>query len=298
MGSYFVIVTCRNSQTIIADAILSLQHQTVKPTFIIVINDGSTDNTLQVLQNYQKNWPQLYIINHPDWGYDISRMVRNWNEALQFAANHNLPVTDYHMIATDNTVYESKYAEKLMQFLDNNSSFVVVSGDYDNQNTEFPHGAGRFVSNKFFERTQWNNRYPERIGHETAILYEAIRLGFKFKVLQEATFLHKRNLALGHKFIEWGITMKALGYSQVFAWLRCINYFVKGGSIGRIGALRMLNAYLNYELHDFENENKLHTTSETFGTNYNYFYPLEFREYVKRVQLKGMINKIISVAKS
>jgi len=85
MSRYFVIVTCRNSQSEIENALLSLQNQTIQPSFVIVIDDGSTDKTPAVLRKLQESWPSLYVMTNPDLGYDIGRVVNNWNLAITFA---------------------------------------------------------------------------------------------------------------------------------------------------------------------------------------------------------------------
>ena len=79
MERYFSVVTCRNSQETIRRALLSIKEQTISPEYVIVINDGSTDKTKDILDDLQKDWPSLYVITNPDLGYDISRVVKNWN---------------------------------------------------------------------------------------------------------------------------------------------------------------------------------------------------------------------------
>ena len=82
MGTYFTIVTCRNSENDIERAIMSLSNQTIQPSYIIVIDDGSKDNTGKILKKISNKIDNLYIISNPDLGYDISRIVKNWNKAL------------------------------------------------------------------------------------------------------------------------------------------------------------------------------------------------------------------------
>src|SRR6188472_3395612 len=108
MGTYFTIVTCRNSENDIEKAIKSLSDQTIKPSYIIVIR----------LSDEIHN---LFIISNPDLGYDISRIVKNWNKALALKAEKMLEETDYHMIGTDDTIYYNDYAEKIIEFMDNNT---------------------------------------------------------------------------------------------------------------------------------------------------------------------------------
>ena len=57
----------------------SIIQQTQNPEYVIVINDGSTDKTKDILDDIQADWPYLYVITNPDLGYDISRVIKNWN---------------------------------------------------------------------------------------------------------------------------------------------------------------------------------------------------------------------------
>ena len=77
MGNHYGIVTCRNSEENIEKAILSLMEQSLKPEYIITIDDGSTDKTSGILKELQKKFDNLYIITNSDLGYDIKRVVNN-----------------------------------------------------------------------------------------------------------------------------------------------------------------------------------------------------------------------------
>ncbi|MGC2440022.1 MAG: glycosyltransferase family A protein, partial [Nitrososphaeraceae archaeon] len=75
-------MTCRNSESEIEKAINSLLKQTIKPRYIIVVDDGSTDNTPNILNRLKSKNDNIYVITNPDLGYDIGRVVRNWNSAI------------------------------------------------------------------------------------------------------------------------------------------------------------------------------------------------------------------------
>ena len=157
MGTYFTIVTCRNSENDIEKALMSLSNQTIKPSYIIVIDDGSKDNTGKVLKEISKKIDNLFIISNPDLGYDISRVVKNWNKALTLKVEQNLVETDYHMIGTDDTIYTKDYAEKIITFMDRNKDYAVVSGNFGGVGYKTPRGAGRFVRNSFFNNAIRND---------------------------------------------------------------------------------------------------------------------------------------------
>ena len=86
--TYFAIVTCRNSQNEIENAIKSLLNQTIKPRYIIVVDDGSTDNTHNILEGLRLKNDNIHVITNPDLGYDIGRVVKNWNSAINLAKRY------------------------------------------------------------------------------------------------------------------------------------------------------------------------------------------------------------------
>lgn len=277
MGTYFAIVTCRNSENDIRAALTSLKDQTLAPQYVIVVDDGSTDQTPEILTQTKQSWQSLYVIKHDDLGYDISRVVRNWNEAITYSKSKKLAHTTYHMIATDDTIYPLEYAEKLVDFMDNNYNIAIASGNYTKYKPEKPHGAGRFVRNSFFEETQWSGLYPELMGYESAILYESERLGYCYAIVTEARFQHSRPLGKHHKFYEFGASMKTLGYHPVFVWGRFAKYLATGEVTGRIGAFNMLYYYLSYK-------------PKMVG--YDRLYDDQLRKFVRMIQKRRILSTI------
>jgi glycosyltransferase involved in cell wall biosynthesis len=268
MGTYFAIVTCRNSEFTIEKAIHSLHNQSVRPLYIITIDDGSTDGTPQILDRLKTEIENLYIITNPDLGYDVTRIVKNWNKALRFLIDNQLDPADYHMIATDDTIYETDYAKKIISIMDNNRDLAIASGTYSNYRYEKPHGAGRFVRNSFFSKV--HKYYPEKMGYESVVLITAQKNGMNYAMVRDATFEHTRQLGQDHHFYEFGASMRTLGYHPIFAFGRFINYFISGKPIGRLGAIYMIYHYIFYK---------------SKKTGYDSMYPNDIREYLRKKQL-------------
>jgi glycosyltransferase involved in cell wall biosynthesis len=279
VGKYFVILTCRNSQDIIRPALYSIRDQSIKPEYVIVVNDGSSDKTKDILEDIMKDWSCLYLINNPDLGYDISRVVKNWNAAIKMAKQIG-PKIDYHMIATDDTVYSLDYAEKIILRMDTNRSLAIASGTYGRQIPARPSGAGRFIRNSFIDETSWKGYYPEQMGYESAILYEAERSGYFHLVVNDAKFQHLRALGKDHKFYEFGASMRTLGYHPLFVGGRFIKYVITGQVTSRIGAVYMIYHYLTYR---------------PKRQGYDRMYELGLRKYIRSAQverLKGFFLKV------
>jgi glycosyltransferase involved in cell wall biosynthesis len=279
-GTYFVIVTCRNSENSIERALASIKGQLISPAYVVVINDGSIDKTREILERIQNEWSALYVINNPDLGYDIKRVVKNWNAAFKYVRDIGLPKTDYHMIATDDSIYPADYTKKIISSMDSDKSLAIVSGNYTKYDALTPHGAGRFIRNSFFENTIWHGCYPEQMGCESAILYEAKRSGHSFAIIGDAKFEHTKPLGQSYKFYEFGAGMRTLGYHPLCVLVRFLKCFVSGEFIGRKGALYMLYYYLSYK---------------TKSDGYNQLYDKSLRDYIRinqRLRLRRVIGKL------
>ncbi|MDE1766234.1 MAG: glycosyltransferase family 2 protein [Thaumarchaeota archaeon] len=278
MGKYFAIVTCRNSELIIEQSLFSLKNQTLKPEYVIVIDDGSTDKTAEILKKIKNDWDDLHIITNPDLGYDIGRVVNNWNKALKLVSDKNLKKTDYHMISADDDVYEENYAKKIVTYMDADPKLAIVSGIFNDGKFQDPTGGGRFVRNSFFISKY--RYYPERMGYESAVLYIALRDGYKHDVLREARFRHIREIGSEHHFYEFGAGMRTLGYNPLFVFGRFFANFVRGKPVSRRGSLNMLYYYLTF--------------SPT-KSGYNSMYDKGIRDYIRKVQterIKKIFRKI------
>jgi hypothetical protein len=116
------------------------------------------------------------------------------------------------------------------------------------------------------------------IGFESAVLYQARRYGYEIKVLDEARYEHVRPLGKKHSFWTFGAAMKAMGWHPLYVLGRFGFCFVTGKPIGRIGALRMLKAYMTFNPKE--------------NSGYNSPYDKDFRDYMRSRQL-GRVRRFL-----
>lgn len=69
MTAVSVIVPTYNEEEYLRQALDSLAQQTLKSIEIICVNDGSTDNSLAILQEYVNRYPQFRLIDKENGGY-------------------------------------------------------------------------------------------------------------------------------------------------------------------------------------------------------------------------------------
>ena len=111
-----VIIPCFNQGRFLAEAIACMQNQTYRHTEIIVVDDGSTDNTKQVAQSY----PQVKYIWQKNQGLPASRNTGIRNCTGDYVA----------FLDADDWLYSDAIKTNL-RYLRQNDQLAFVSGAYE-----------------------------------------------------------------------------------------------------------------------------------------------------------------------
>lgn len=124
-----VVIPMYNSEKTIVDVLESIRKQTVleKIVEILIINDGSTDNSLPIIENYQQRYPLLpiKIINKKNGGVSSAR-----NSGLKAAVGDWIALLDSDDEWLPNKLEEQmKYIEKYpnMRFIGTNRNDEYVT---------------------------------------------------------------------------------------------------------------------------------------------------------------------------
>ena len=81
MSAISVIIPCYNHEKYIHETIESVLSQTFDDYEIIIVNDGSTDNSLSIINSYAKKYPhKIRVIDQKNKGVVIAR-----NNAISLA---------------------------------------------------------------------------------------------------------------------------------------------------------------------------------------------------------------------
>ena len=73
MMTISVIIPVHNATTTLVRCLRSVLFQTYRPFEIIVIDDGSTDSSLAILQDYAVKYPQLHVLSQTNHGVSSAR---------------------------------------------------------------------------------------------------------------------------------------------------------------------------------------------------------------------------------
>lgn len=117
MAKISVIIPCYNQENYISECLESVLSQTYTDYEIIVINDGSKDGSLSIIQKYHKKYPdKIFVINQANQG-----VVKARNNAIQQAKGEYIYPLD-----GDDTI-EPTCLEKLYQCIRDKKGDVVYS---------------------------------------------------------------------------------------------------------------------------------------------------------------------------
>lgn len=118
MKKVSVIIPCYNQGKYLKDSIGSVINSTYPNIEIIVINDGSTDDTGEIINELKTRYPEIKFINIENSGVCTARNIGVKNSS----GDYILPLDADDKIGAE-------YIEKAVKILDNNSNIGLVYCD-------------------------------------------------------------------------------------------------------------------------------------------------------------------------
>jgi len=178
-----VIIPAYNVQKYIDRSIKSAVNQTLKDIEIIVVNDGSTDNTRDIIEKLAKEDNRIVVINKENGGLSSAR-----NAGIKVAKGEYIQ----HLDGDD--WIEKDACETMYNFAKNNKVDIVVSDYYiDNDRGNIKYKPMRFPKNK-------NICDPKEYLHLVLPLYEAQYIWNKLikrELYINNDIWHPENISLG-----------------------------------------------------------------------------------------------------
>lgn len=105
-----VVLPVYNAEKYLLEALKSISSQTFKDFEIIAINDGSTDKSLEILQNYAKQEPRMKIISREN-----KKLIATLNEGIMNSSGKYIARMD-----SDDIAYPDRF-EKQVKYLEENN---------------------------------------------------------------------------------------------------------------------------------------------------------------------------------
>ena len=110
-----VIMSVYNASQYIHDAIDSILHQSYSNFEFIIVNDGSTDNSFEIIKNYLKNDNRIIVIDQQNRG-----LTASLNSAIELSRGTYIARMD-----ADDISLEDRFLKQMI-FLQENSEYALL----------------------------------------------------------------------------------------------------------------------------------------------------------------------------
>lgn len=257
MNDYVVITAVKDEEKHIEFTIKSMLKQTIKPVQWAIVDDGSTDNTAEIIKTYAEKYSWIKGVYGKDQGQRMPgiRHIKAFYQGLSALDNKDW---DFIVKLDGDLSFEEDYFEKcFMQFNDNPKLGIgggvilnLLEGKLIPEKGPLFHVRG---ATKIYKRECW-----EAIGgivvsqcYDTVDEVKANMLGYQTRSFMDIKLIHHRYT--GNAYGKWGSSVKngmanyLSGYHPLFMIAKCGKRFVqKPYSINAIGlGYGYIKGYLN-----------------------------------------------------
>ena len=271
------VLPAKNEEKFIDSSLRSIERQSMKPDFLLLIDDGSTDRTGDILKDFARRnkWSIYWRVNSVkprNVGARVAklliisenilrRLVPEWSLYIKFDAD---------------TVYERRYIEKIVNAFNSDRKLGLSSGVTVNEpvGKSSVRGSGMAI-----RRIVWENiKLKPLLGWDSYMIFKTRMMGCraypirdaKMIVLRPTSSSDKRGIAYGK--LKQGVESGLLGYTAPFALKRAIEISLTNRNPGLF--ITYLTGYL-------------------YGTiNYSGVVEDEIRHYVKIHQYTRLLSHL------
>lgn len=248
--AYAIVTPVKDEAAYIERLLSAVAGQRVQPVRWVIVDDGSTDGTREIVRRWTRRFPWIELVCLPDRGYRAPGGDDVFHLGLR-----RLPLKelDYLARVDGDVTFGEDYFERLIEIFERNPRLGIASGDMvyvDHSEPEVvggprfqTHGPCKFYRVRCLE--QIGGLVPE-IGWDILDNIQAIRLGWEARRLSEVQFVHFRRvgqrrskLGLYHNL---GRAAYLCGYHPLFFWAKFLRYLPADPPVR--GSLAMARAYL------------------------------------------------------
>lgn len=123
---YILISPCKDEGAYIEKTLLSVLNQTIKPVQWVIVDDGSSDNSVEIINKYAEQMPFIKIVSRPKGERKVGAgVIHAFNEGLRHV---DAPEYDFLCKFDVDLDLKPKYFEILMQRMDEDPRLGTCSG--------------------------------------------------------------------------------------------------------------------------------------------------------------------------
>lgn len=210
MKKISVIVPVYNTEQYLKRCLDSIINQNFQDIEIIIVNDSSTDNSLEIINEYLKQDNRIILIN------------KEKNEGLSAARNSGIEIAkgEYILHIDSDDWIEQNYFKEMYKFTIKNKADIVISDyyeDYDNKNIRYIQGQKEIydiqinkfkaIENIFLFRgstSVWNKLIKTELYKKNEITHpQGISLGEDLAVVPKLLYYSEKIIKLNKAYYHY-----------------------------------------------------------------------------------------------
>lgn len=210
--SYVIISTVKDEERYVELTLRSVIEQTLKPSTWVIVDDGSTDRTPQIIKKYISKHKFIKLVRNPNAGVRQTgpAVIRAFNFGYKFIGDEKY---DFIVKLDCDLSFEPDYFEKILKRMTNDNAIGICSGVYYEKDGRSSwkeiimpsyHSAGacKVVRKKCFKEI---GRFIEAAGWDTVDEIRAMTRGWKTVHFKDLRINHHKPEGTGIGLIKTNI---------------------------------------------------------------------------------------------
>ncbi len=231
--AYVVIIPARDEADYIEKTIQSVISQTIKPIELVIVNDGSIDNTGSIIENYAKRYNWIKALHRENRGF---RKAGGGVIEAFYDGYNTLKSKDWqYIVKLDGDLsFDDDYFEKCFQEFHRNPKLGIgggvvghiINGELEIERNPLFHVRG---ATKIYKRDCWDaiGGLLKLPGWDTLDEVKANMLGWATKSFPEIKIIHHKFTGSADgwwsNWVKNGRANYISGYHPLFMFFKCIK---------------------------------------------------------------------------
>lgn len=235
--NYILITPCKNEAENLPSLVNSVVNQTITPIVWVVIDDGSTDDTPNILNDYQNKYKWIKVLRLEESPRDLglhlaSVMEKGFNYAIDFCNKEKIVYNYLGNIDGDLTIQDTFFKNLIIEF-EKDSKLGIASGGLivttadglrhvKGLPVDEPSGGDMLVRRKCFEDCKG---IPQSYAYDSVFKAKARLRGWKTKRCEENLVTEARDVGSAEGYLKGFLHM---GKTSYYLNLHPLHVFIRG----------------------------------------------------------------------
>jgi len=239
MVKYIIITPAKNEAKYIEQTINSIKKQALQPKKWIIVNDGSSDPTQEIVERHMVDYDRIVLINKKKTSVKRRRgqgVVEAFYEGYNQCANEDY---DYVVKLDSDLRLDEDYFKKIFERFEREPKLGIASGvSYIEKDGSWVPEWDTTKGFTFGESKVYRRQCLEQIGGLVPYMgwdgidhIKAVMLGWKASSFEDVIFYHLRHEGTGTGLIkssyEEGTCCHFMGYHPLFFMARSLHMMVR-----------------------------------------------------------------------